>query len=189
VPFRGGYQPQSIAVFPIEGEELPELLRDELDSRAHAVLQRRGYEVVPAAVTRKFLASLGATTIQTVDAKMLQRLRSEYHVDTVLLRRGRPLPRYSSPLEGFVVQWSLVDTMTGQTIWAQEQSGGSRRRQELALRSDSPYTDDPMLSDEPMVQRSTGSWVTEVPPPTVGDIADSLQRALVARLPAYEEPE
>ncbi len=86
------------------------------------------------------------------------------------------------------MQWQLVDTMSGTTIWAAEQGGGTKRATQYALRGESPYSDDPLLSDEPMVQRATGSWVVEVEPASVESIAELVQSALAGRIPRYVAP-
>ena len=134
----------------------------------------------------KFLVPVDAN--RPMDGSVFRRMNSEHEIDAALVRRGRSLREYGDPLESFVVQWMIVDTETGATVWSVQQNGGSKRAGREVVQGASPYEDDPLLSDEPMVQRSQGSFVQEVQPMSLGEIAAAVQGNLIRRMPPYESP-
>jgi len=183
VPFRGDFQPETIAVLPIAAPDLPQTLRDALDRRAQDFVHGRGYDIVTIDVTVTMLNALGASPTGKLDSDVFRRLRSEFQIDTTLVRTGRAIRGYGDPMTAFVVTWSLIDNASGATMWTAEQGGGTQRASRAAVKGESPYSDDPLMSDEPMVQRSTQTFVTEIEPMTVDQVADAVQGAIAGRIP------
>lgn len=182
-PFRGP-TPTSIAVLPIRAVEFPVELRELLDEGAGRLLADLGFEVVPPAVVGAAMPGGAAPGPQ-----LLRGVQSRFGVEAVLERVARVLPGgVAGGGRAFAIRWTIVAPGSGEVLWTREEIGGPgvvvSRHMTGPL---SRYESDPFFSDEPIIGRETGDWITEVRARDVVEQAAVVQRTLAARLPRAPE--
>ncbi len=168
-----GPPPDSVLVAPLP----PRARGPDLTEGLSAALRARGYRVVPPDVAAETLRQRGLLQHGEPDANELMAVHRELDVDAVLfvtpqelrLEGNRPLDSADWDLD-----YRLVSTVSGDTLWEQEVRGSYRRPP--------PAPIDPTVDPgaEPTVQPFTR------PAQEFRDASDlvrSLHRAAFARLP------
>lgn len=177
-PFAGP-APRTIAILPIEAPDLAPGLAAMLDDGVAGAVRNRGYSVVAPLVMAN-----AVPRGRELDRALLRELRRDFGVEAVMVRTASAAAHGGAD-QAFTVQWIIVATFDGKTLWSRRETVSPRTMASRHINVGVPGEpgSDPYLSDEPVVGRGSPKWVTEDFAQTPDEQAAIVQEALAARLP------